>query len=281
MSDIVYKKNGFSIPFLYGFRKLIIPIVDDAGNPVWPEVFDSKKISEIRQIVGERYFLSQMMLDFVPLERVHLDPGLINLYDAEYDSVHAKIDDFNITGIALYWDPSSGRINSDGSVCVMIYRNDVAHNIFIHDVKYIIVPESENAPILWQCNTVLDLMARYSVRRISIETNGIGGTLPDMMKIAALQRGMSIIIDKVTNSKNKSVRICDAIEPLLGAGHLFAHSRIVNTQLFSEMLGWTPNSNMHDDGLDAVAGAIRCVSTPVYPHGKKKNIIQANTDFII
>ncbi len=279
MSDIVYEKNDFAIPFLRGYRELKIPILDDDGMPVWPQVFGADKISQIRQTVGERYFSAQMMLNFIPINRVRLDPGQIIQYTDDFNQNHARIGENKITGACVYWDPSSGRRGRDGSVCVMLYRDDNARHIFIHDVMYMVAPEDVSEPIGWQCGMVLDFMSRHLMRRIAIETNGIGGALPEIMRNIASQRGVSIVIDKIINSKNKALRICDSIEPFLGAGRMHAHTRVARTPLFSEMIGWTPNGASHDDGIDAVAGAICAVPVPVRIRGSRTQIINANTNF--
>ena len=124
MSDIVYKNFAFSTPFLRGFKTLKIPIVDDVGAPAWPELFPLDKIDSLRDTVGARYFASQMLLQPMPMERIRLDPGAMHFYDDEFDARNARIGDACITSAAVYWDPSMGKQNSDGSVCVIIYRDD-------------------------------------------------------------------------------------------------------------------------------------------------------------
>ena len=52
--------------------------------------------------------------------------------------------------------------------------------------------------------------------------------------------------------------------------------------LLSEMLAFTPvGSKEHDDGLDAVAGAISMMPTLVRAYGKNQKQIRANTEFRI
>ncbi len=280
MPNIVYKNFSFSTPFLSGYRVLKIPIVDKFGNSAWPEMFPLEKISQMRQIVGPRHFSSQMMLDFVPPERIRLDPGQIHLYDAEYDKHSAHLAEHLISGVSMYWDPSSGRRKSDNSVCVLLYRDDKKHDVFIHDIKYISVADEEAHPLKSQCNTVLDFMRTYHINRISIETNGLGNALPEIMRDIASHRGENVYINKVINNRNKSDRILDAIEPLLTSGHLYAHIRVQNTPFFSEMLGWSPLGCVgHDDGLDAVSGAITQVPIAVHPWGTCNKIFHANTNF--
>ena len=223
-----------------------------------------------------------MMLDFIAPDRARLDPDALKLYETDFDSKSAKIGEFSITGASVYWDPSSGRKKSDGSVCVLIYRDDKNRHIFIHDVLYLVVPDEELHPLARQCDIVLDFIIRHGFRRICIETNGIGNALPEIMRTVASARNLTINIQNVTNNKNKENRILDAIEPVLSSGRLHAHRRVQSTPLIAEMLGWTPTSHsIHDDGLDAVAGAISCTAMPIHPTGRKIQTFSANTDFKI
>ncbi len=279
---MVYKNFSFSTPFLRGYRELKIPIVSADGTPAWPELFPESRISELRDAVGERYFSAQMMLEYIAPMRARLDPDALALYDAEFNAHSATIGDNKITGAALYWDPSTGRKKSDGSVCVLIYRDDKMRRIFVHDALYLVVTDDEVHPLARQCETILDFMSRCGLRRICIETNGIGNALPEIMRVAATRRAFSINIQQVTNHKNKESRILDAIEPILTSGRLYAHRRIQSTPLIAEMLGWTPiGGTTHDDGLDALAGAICATPVPVHPTSHAPRAFNANTDFRI
>ena len=282
MSNIVYEKNVFSTPFLSGYAELKIPIVDSAGIPAWPTVFPTEKIEQIRQMVGERHFSSQMMLEFIAPEKIRLDPGGIKLYDDEYDSRSARLGEHFITGACIYWDPSGGRRGADNSVCVMIYRNDTNRRVFIHDIMYMIVPDNVDYPLAYQCELVLDFVRRHKMRTLSIETNGIGNALPEIMRNTTEHSGYSIQIRPITNSRRKEDRIIDTIEPLLSTGRLYAHRRITQTPFISEMLSWSPmGGTEHDDGLDAVSGAISGIPIALHPIGNSFTRYTANTDFKI
>ncbi len=282
MSNIVYENFTFSTPFLRGYRELKIPIISADGTPAWPEMFPQQRIDELRDAVGTRYFSAQMMLEFIAPDRARLDPDALKLYDDDFDPRNARVGKHPITGASIYWDPSTGRKKADGSVCVLIYRDDKNRNVFIHDVLYLIVSDEELHPLARQCEIVLDFILRHGLRRIYIETNGIGNALPEIMRTVAAERNVTINIQKVINHKNKETRILDAIEPILSSGRLYAHRRIQSTPLIAEMLGWTPMGNVgHDDGLDATAGAICTAAIPIRPIGQGSKIFSANTDFKI
>ncbi len=243
-------------------------------------MFPPARIELLRETVGRRHFLSQMMLECVDLDKSRLDPGALRFYDAEFDARSARIGPDAVTGAALYWDPSGGRKKSDGSVCVMVLRDDRSRRAFVHDAIYLTVSDEDAHPLARQCDMVLDFMVGRSMRRIAIETNGIGNALPEIMRDVAARRGANIFVQKIVNNRNKETRILDAIEPLLSTGRLYAHVRVRQTPLMSEMLGWSPvGAFSHDDGLDALAGALAMTPWPVRPIGAPVRLFSANTDF--
>jgi hypothetical protein len=102
------------------------------------------------------------------------------------------------------------------------------------------------------------------------------------MRNIIARNGGGITVHGITNSRRKQDRILDALEPVLTTGRMYAHRRITQTPFVSEMLAWSPvGGTEHDDGLDAVAGAIMCGAIPVRPMGSLPIRYTANTDFKI
>ena len=282
MSLRINENFNNSIPFLVGYKQLKIPIVDDGGNPAWPEMFPIEKIRELENIVGPRHFSAQMMLEYVDEEKIHLEPGAVQFYDDDFDKFNCRIGEHIITGASLYWDPSSGRANSDGSVCALIYRDDKNRTAFVHDIKYMSVDDEDLHPLTTQCELVLEFMKKHNVNRLGIETNGIGNALPEIIRRIANTKNIQINIIQISNHIKKETRILNVIEPLLASGRLYMHNKIKQTMLLSEMLAFTPmGSTEHDDGLDAVAGCLAMVPGPVRPVNGRNTIIRANTNFTI
>nr|MBQ0091467.1 hypothetical protein [Candidatus Enterousia merdequi] len=271
-----------SIPFLQGYKYLKIPIVDDAGNPAWPEMFPLEKIHDLETIVGPRHFSAQMMLEYVSDERVRLDPGALHFYENDFDWQTVHIGQNIITGVCCYWDPSSGHKNSDGSVCVLVYKDDKNNTAFIHDILYMVVSDEDIHPLATQCENVLSFMQKYKLTRIGIETNGIGNALPEILRKIAQDKQLHINILPISNHTKKETRILNSLEPMLASGRLYMHNKIKQTMLLSEMLAWSPIGSVeHDDGLDAIAGALSMTPCSVHPINSHQKLITANTEFTI
>lgn len=267
--------------FLSGYRLLKIPIVNEKGMPAWPEMFPLAKIEELQKTVGPRYFGSQMMLNPEPLSRARLDANALHFYNDDFDVRNAVLGNNLITGIALYWDPSSAHKNTDGSVCVMVLRDDKNKRAFIHECVYLTADDDDPHPLATQCGIVLDLMNEYEQKTIAIEVNGLGNALPEILRREGLLRDQTVVVQRIINHENKEKRILDSWEPLLGTGRLYAHERVRETFLIDELNDWTPSGWTHDDGLDAVAGALRTQAIPIHPRAKHPKTIKANTEFKI
>lgn len=267
-------------PFLNGYRVLKIPIVDENGASAWPEVFPNDAIETLRTTVGVRHFSAQMMLSYVPMERARLSPDAVRFYDMELDRRTAKLGDIIITGTSMYWDPSSGRGGADSSVCVLILRDGRTNRAFIHDIRYLRVSDDDLHPMASQCHAVLDFMIEYDMRHIAIEVNGIGNAMPEILRDTANRRNQAIVVQKIVNNEKKEKRILNAIEPLLSTARLFMHERIKLSPICDEMTDWNPISPAnHDDGIDAVAGALRNSPIPLRPRSQIVRPIAARTDF--
>ncbi len=256
--------------------------MDKDGNPAWPEMFPPEKIQELQTIVGPRHFSAQMMLEYVAEDRICLDPGALHFYDDDFDNRTCMLFEHLITGASIYWDPSSGRGSSDGSVCVLIYRDDKNKIAFVHDILYMTVSDEDVHPLATQCEKVLMFMRKHHMTRIGLEINGIGNALPEILRRVADANETTISIIQISNHTKKETRILNAIEPMLTTGRLFVRNTITQSMLLSEMLAWSPNgSKEHDDGLDAVAGALSMIPTPIRPLANRVGLIKANTEFKI
>ena len=267
---------------MVGYKQLKIPIVDNDGNPAWPEMFPLKKIQELHTVVGDRHFSAQMMLEYVAEERICLDPGALKFYDNDFDNRTCRLGEHLITGVCAYWDPSSGRGTSDGSVCVLVYRDDKNRTAFVHDILYMTVTDDDLHPLATQCDGVLSFLQKHKLNNLGVEINGIGNALPEILRQVADARHFTIHINQIANHTKKETRILNAIEPLLTTGRLFAHNTIQQSMLLSEMLAWTPiGSKEHDDGLDALAGALAMMPSPTRPLITRNGLIKANTEFKI
>jgi len=227
-----------------------------------------------------------MMLCFKGAEGARLNAGLIRFYSDELDPKTARLGDARITGRAIYWDPSCGRAGGDASVLVLVLCDATTRRAFIHDCLYLPAraedaDDPSGAPLGSQCAEALRFMQAHGTKTISVEINGIGNAFPEILRKEAEQIGVEAFVRRVANRENKTARILDAIEPLLDTGRLYAHERVRGAGLIDEMNEWSPDAWARDDGLDALAGALRVAPVPIRPRGAFARTSRAKTEFSV
>ena len=144
----------------------------------------------------------------------------------------------------------------DGSVVALVYFTADGH-AYLHRLVWLPIGAGE-ADAQAQCAAVADLLTLLPVGVLHVETNGVGGFLPRLLRQAiARVRPRPALIEERSRLP-KGTRIRQGIEPRLAAGFLHAHDSVFATRLPGEMRDWDPArpDAGHDDGLDALACAL-------------------------
>lgn len=263
--DTIYDTNTDG--FLKGFETFKLPILDENGQSAWPERFPLSKIESIRKRAGPLKFLSQMLLKPVSLKEGRLNANGIIFYDEplDYRQTNGKavlsIGDCQMVSANAWWDPAFGSVQGDNSVlaCVFFDKNGRA---FLDDIVYLKSQQPDKAAES-QCSQVVDLIERYHLPQIRIETNGIGKFLPELLKKTLCERHIVCAVLPVHSHVPKAIRITEGLDARLANGSLLFHVRIKQTPLMDEIASWTPDARqIHDDGLDALAGCL--LAEPVH-----------------
>lgn len=256
-------------------------LVDLYAGAVWPERFTPEEMEKRRKkcrTLSE--WDSQYQLHAKPLTDSRLDPSRITPYDAEPVVRYANggasmwLGQVCIVGAAARWDPSGGKRNSDVSAFAIVLQDDTGRRYLHRDVALVgdVAEFQEDAKTIkggqvWQ---ICDLVERYNLPRVTVETNGIGGFAPAILRAALKQRGLTqcAVVESVSTG-NKQLAILSALEPLLlTAGQLWAHVDVLierdpesgkakHGPFWVQMREWNPAlTNQPDDYLDAAARAI-------------------------
>jgi hypothetical protein len=109
-----------------------------------------------------------------------------------------------------------------------------------------------------QVHQLCDVVQALKLPRVTIETNGIGGFSPAVLKGALKQRRLVCGVATQHSTVQKNKRILEAWEPLLMAeGQLWAHTSVLDGPLVVQMRDWNPAvADQPDDHLDGLAGSI-------------------------
>ncbi len=249
-------------PFLRGFDKLEIPILDAAGNSAWPERFSVEKIADIRLRSGENKFLSQMLLKPVNITDSVLNPGRLRPYDGEISVAYSggreilKIGGRRMLSASCWWDPAFGAGKGDNSVIACVF-SDEEGKFWLHDLEYLKPGEDGEENIAGrQCEMVVDFLVRNALPSVRVEVNGIGRFLPGILRQTLNRRRYGAAVLEMYSSRSKENRILEAFEVVLAAQALHVHKKIWSTPFIEEMREWQIGGAAHDDALDAVAGCL-------------------------
>ncbi len=249
--------------FLKRHERKAVPIIDENGKSVWPERYPLEDIEEMRVHSGPMKFASQMMLEPVNILNSKLDSALLKRYDEEIiyseaqQTIRLSLCGKKLASVSAWWDPAFGSGASDASVLAVVYT-DTDGQYWLHRVEYITVKagEGEDEAGL-QCRRIAEIVKVLYIPIITVETNGIGKFLPNILRRTFGDMGVNCGVIEKTSSKAKTERILEAFDARLAARSLNVHESVYKTPFIREMTEWKPKGGaQRDDGLDAVAGAI-------------------------
>ena len=284
------------VPFLASYRRMNIPLVDGALDSVWPDRFAGAAVGGLKRETGPNRFRSQMMLTPGHVREQRLDPDRLVRYDAPLlrHEVNGErlltIAGRRMVGTACWWDPALARPRrGDASVVAAVFTDD-SGGYWLHAVQYLQVDESPaaGADAAGQlCRQVAAFLRAHQQPSITIETNGLGRYLPNLLRRELDAQGMAVAVREQVSTVAKDQRILGAFDPVLAAGALRAHASVWETSFIREMREWLPGGRGPDDGLDAVSACIlnqpvrigRRPAGPTRPNGRGERPILAETRF--
>ncbi|QDO99645.1 hypothetical protein FNB15_05565 [Ferrovibrio terrae] len=263
------REIGEQAPFLAGFHRLELPVLDERDDSRWPERFPRERLDSIRRRTGAARFAAQMLLQPVSTEDARLDPGRIPIYGGELEVEHLSGDRMLLTiegrrmvSASCWWDPAFGMPrNGDGSVIAAVY-GDADGGYWLHRIQWLEQQPGSSLDAASQlCAQATSFAKALHLPAIRLETNGIGKFLPSLLRRTLAQADCGAGVIECTSRKAKSARILQAFDVVLAAGALQAHRSVTDTPFFAEMREWRPDGRSRDDGLDAVSGCL--LSEPV------------------
>ncbi len=265
VEDVDYRVDGAHLVF----NTPPAAVLDIYSGNAWPERFSRHEVllkrQETRTLNG---WDSQYMLEAKPIEEIRLDPARITPYAVAPEirkangAVSMWLGSVQIIGASCRWDPSSGKLKSDASVLAVVLQDQIGRR-YLHQLAQLTGEVAETTPDgkriiggqVWQ---ICDVVEALALSRVVLETNGIGGFGPAVLKAALKQRRLRCGVREEHSVENKNRRILEAFEPLLlTRGQLWAHIDVLKGPLWDQMKDWNPAvKEQPDDFLDASAGAI-------------------------
>jgi hypothetical protein len=253
------------------FAKAPEMLIDCYRGCAWPGRFDRKEIAKRRRrcrTINE--WDSQYQLHAKPLEQVRLDPERLRAYDLEptvrmvNGEVSMWLGSVQIVSAVAYWDCSLGKLQSDASAFTLLLT-DARGSLYWHRAidltgELAVFDEKTGKITSGQCAQIVELVTRFQIPRVDVETNGPGGFVPPILRRAL--KGTGCAVGEVFSTVDKRKRILDALEPPLSARFLWAHVNVIDGPVWDQMKDFNPAvREQPDDYLDSASGAI--TSTPV------------------
>jgi hypothetical protein len=260
-----HAQDGDAPPFLAGFQRLCIPLLDNRGKSRWPERFTAEDIEEIRRRSGPAKFESQMLLRPRSVEDIRLDPALLVRYDAPLELREANgesvlsVSGRRLVSASCWWDPAYGAPEiGDASVVAAVFV-DEGGTYWLHDIRYLNHDPAQRHEVdeaTQLCRQVAAFVRDLYLPSVTIETNGLGRFLPALLRRELQGLGLACPVLEHVSTSSKEQRILQAFDPLLAAGALYAHAAVWASPFIEEMREWRPRRRCRDDGLDAVSGCL-------------------------
>jgi hypothetical protein len=258
-------------PFLDGFDRYVLPVWDENHVPAWPGRFTVEHIRQLRKRHGEARFKAHMLLQPVNQVFGRLDPDRLRQYADEpvYREAAGRavltLGDKRLLSASAWWDPAFARPDEDGagggdsSVFAVVFGGEDGA-LYIHRVVYIRTDRKDPAPeARQQCRIVAAVIRELNLPAAHVETNGLGAFLPGLLREELRRERLAASVVEQRSTQNKAQRIIEAFEAPMADGRVFAHRSVWDTPFVREMREWRPNATrIHDDGLDAAAGALSC-----------------------
>lgn len=243
-------------------------VLDIYAHCAWPERFTRDDIIKRRKKTRTlNYWDSQYMLEAKPITETRLDPARIIPYAVEPEIRYANktatmwLGKVRVAGMAARWDPASGKLNSDVSAFGVVLQDDFGRR-YLHRVAQLLGDVAEFSDDgkriiggqVWQ---ICDLVEKFSIPRIVVETNGIGQFAPAVLKAALKQRRLQCGVAEEPSVANKNKRILEAYEDVISSQMLWAHTDVLDGPFWDQMKDWNPDvKDQADDYLDVGAAAI-------------------------
>ena len=247
-----------------------------------PSYFQLQHMLDTRLSDASRYPLKAEYLLFMDLDSVQAPSAVewkgLEQFRFKYNVMGRNLESYNASGVSdmyqdyqainMYVDPAGGGKNGDETA----YAVTAFLNGFVYVLDVGAVPGGYDEQIFI---TLSGIAAKWKVNRIEVEQNYGNGAFAQMWRpvIGSLYGGVQI--EDVFESGQKELRIIDTLEPVMARHRLIFDRSIVRKDaaacqvyaiqhrqhysLFNQLTKITRDRDalIHDDRLDALAGAVR------------------------
>lgn len=229
-------------PDYKSFVRKVYPAEDGNGKPLWPARFPVSTLNNLKKLMGYVRYAGEMLC--APIDDTHyFRPEMTHFFDI---SILPKLQD-----IVGYIDPSVTESKAgDYKAIIAIGKLPNDHREYVCGCW---IKHGTNAQMV---NAVYRMDEDRNFRTIGLESNGFQRFLKRDFDEVALKRGRILPIKLDNHNESKSIRI-QRLVALHDSGDLVFCRDVGDTPLLLEQLyQWEDHGREHDDGPDALAGAL-------------------------
>ncbi|MBW1951468.1 MAG: phage terminase large subunit [Deltaproteobacteria bacterium] len=229
-------------PYCYFGRRIYRAIQED-GTSLWEAKHPLKKLLLEKQLMGTVAFNREKMNE--PVQEAGLfQQQWIHYYHPDC----LKDRNLIVTG---FFDPSiESGASADYKACVTV-GFDSKEMVF-----YVLDAFIQKATLEHTLNIIFDRHQEFNYHLLGVEDNLFQRLLLKEFERLGQERGQILPIKGVTNRIAKETRIA-GLSPLLERGKIRFIRGHSDQELLIEQLLYFPSASIHDDGPDALEGAIR------------------------
>lgn len=247
-------------------------LIDCYSEALWAERFDAVTMEQRRKecsTLGE--WDSQYQMHNKAINEIRLDPDRLIPYNDEVTWNHANgqttmlLGDKRIVSATLKVDPSSGKLKSDVSAASLVLQDEQGRLYWHRSIALkgdVTITDEHGQFTGGQAWQLADLIEEFKLPNLIIETNGIGGYFPSILRSVLKKRNLYCGIIERHETQNKNKRILEALEAPLLSGFLYVHQSVSqlngsDSPQIKQMRLFDPSiTNNEDDYIDSLAGAV-------------------------
>ena len=219
------------------------PAVAD-GRPTWPARWPLRTLQSRRETMTDTAYNQEFLL--VPKS---LDAFLFSEKWIQYYSAPELPE--QMAAVITWVDPSAKDASKNDYKAVVTVGANQSGTIYVLDAWI------RRASVASMVSTMYQQYDTWNPTRMYYEDNGGQAILADVLTLRAKEHGYQLPAQPVTNTINKHVRIEQTLSTRIERGIiLFSRDNPMQKLLIDQLLQF-PHPSAHDDGPDALEGAVR------------------------
>ena len=242
-------------PYCNWDRKVYRAITED-GQSLWPDKFSLELLEEQKVMMGTVAFNREKM-NFPEDEDGYFKPEWFQYYTVD-DLIDAEGQPKTLLTVS-WFDPSIETGSQHDFKAYVTVGYCQAENIF-----YVLDAYIKQVSIEIAVQASLAIHRIYNLLMLGVEANLFQRLLIKEFDAAAKNAGMPLPVRGIVNHLNKEVRVA-GLSPLVERGQIKFRAGHSDQDLLIEQLTYFPNRAFHDDGPDALEGAVRLATSYALP----------------